>query len=79
VVDPPPLIDMVDSDEWEVDWILNSRFDCHCKGSGLPYLVERRGLDNTPDTMSWELPEHLAHAPNLAQEFHWAYPDKPAP
>ena len=78
-VEPPPLIELDDSDEWEVHQILDSRVDHHCKGSGLLYLVEWKGFDNTPDATSWEPPEHLANAPNMVQAFHQAYPDKPAP
>ena len=40
VVNPLPLIELDNSDEWEVDWILDSRFDCHCKVSGLLYLFK---------------------------------------
>jgi len=65
VVDPLPLIKLDDSDEWEVNQILDSRFDHHHKGLGLLYLVEWKGFNNTPNTMSWELPEHLGHVTNL--------------
>ena len=78
-VDPLPLIKLEDLDEWEVSWILNSRFDCHCKGSGLLYLVKWKGFNNTPDATSWEPPEHLVNAPHVVQAFHHAYPDKLAP
>jgi len=79
VIDLPPLIKLDNSDEWEVSWILDSRFDhCH-KGAGLLYLIEWRGFNNTPDAMSWEPPEHLENAPDLGQAFHQAYQDKPAP
>jgi len=78
-IDPPPPIELGDSDEWEVHQILDSRVDRHRKGSGLLYLVEWRGFNNTPDAMSWEPPEHLANAPDVVQTFHQAYPDKPAP
>ena len=78
-IDPPPLIELNDSNEWEVHRILDSRIDCHHKGSGLLYLVEWEGFDNTPDAMSWEPPEHLINAPDVVQAFHQAYPDKPAP
>jgi len=78
-IDPLPLIELDDSDEWEVHRILDSRVDCCCKGSGLLYLIEWKGFDNTPNAMSWELPEHLVNAPNVVQSFHKAYPDKPAP
>jgi len=47
-IDPPPPIELDDFDEWEVHQILDSRIDCHCKGSGLLYLVEWKGFDNTP-------------------------------
>jgi len=79
VIDPLPPIELDNSDEWEVNRILNSRFDCHHKGSGLLYLVEWRGFDNTPDAMSWEPPEHLTNAPDIIQAFHQTYSDKPAP
>src|SRR5882724_3180251 len=78
-VDPPLLIELDDSNEWEVHWILDSRIDHHRKGSGLLYLVEWKGFDNMPNATSWEPPEHLANAPNMVQAFHQAYPNKPAP
>src|SRR5882672_7517852 len=55
VVDPPPLIKLDNSEEWEVNWILDSRVDCHRKGPGILYLVEWKGFDNTLDATSWEL------------------------
>ena len=68
-IDPPPPIELDDSDKWEVHQILDSRIDhCH-KGSGLLYLVEWKGFDNTPDAMSWELPEHLVNAPDIMHQF----------
>jgi len=77
-IDPPPLIKLDNSDEWEVHQILDSRID-HCRrGSGLLSLVEWKGFDNTPNAMSWEPPEHLVNAPEMVQAFHQAYPDKPA-
>ena len=78
-IDPPPPIELDDSDEWEVHQILDSRVDCHHKGSGLLYLVEWKWFDNTSDATSWEPPEHLVNAPNAVQAFHQAYPDKLAP
>ena len=79
VVDPPLPIELEDSDEWEVYQILDSRIDRCRKGSGLLYLVEWKGFNNTPDATSWELPEHLANAPDAVHAFHQAYPAKPAP
>ena len=78
VVDPPPPIELNDSEEWEVNRILDSKVDRRRKGPGLLYLVEWKGFDNTPDATSWEPPEHLAHAPDLVQDFHRVYPDKPS-
>jgi len=79
VVNPPPLIKLDNSDEWEVNWILDNRFDhCH-KGSGLLYLVEWKGFNNTPNVTSWELPEHLGNATDLVQVYIGAYLDKPSP
>src|SRR5882724_3138553 len=78
-IDPPPPIELDESDKWEVHWILDSRVD-HCrKGSGLLYLVKWKGFDNTPNATSWEPPEHLTNTPNMVQAFHQAYPAKPAP
>src|SRR5882724_696673 len=79
VVNPPPPIELDDSDEWEVNQILDSRFDCHHKGLGLLYLIKWKGFDNTPNATSWEPPEHLTNAPDIVQTFHQAYPYKPTP
>src|SRR5467141_3171936 len=79
VVDPPPPIELDNSDEWEVNWILDSKLDQRRKGPGLLYLVEWKGFDNTPNATSWEPPDHLANAIDLVQAFHRAYPVKPSP
>src|SRR5882724_2277276 len=78
-IDPPLPIKLDDSDKWEVHQIMDSRVDCHHKGSGLLYLVEWKGFDNTPDATSWEPPEHLENTPNVVQAFHQAHTNKPAP
>ena len=77
-IDPLPQIELDDSDKWEVYRILDSRVDHCCKGSGLLYLIEWKGFDNTPDAMSWDPPEHLENAPDMVKAFHQAYPDNPA-
>src|SRR5882672_6781892 len=79
VVDPPLPIELDDSDEWEVNRILDSKLDRHRKGPGLLYLVEWKGFDNTTDATSWEPPDHLVNMTDLVQAFHRAYPDKPSP
>ena len=40
--------------EYEVYRILDSKIDRRRKGSGLLYLVEWSGFDNTADATSWE-------------------------
>ena len=80
VVNPPPPNEPDDSDEWDVNQrILDCRFDCHCKGLRLLYLIEWKGFDNTINKTNCELPEHLGNVPDLVQAFHQTYPDKPAP
>src|SRR5882672_9973710 len=70
VVDPPPPIELDDSDEWEVNWILDSKVDQHRKGPGLLYLVEWKGFDHPPDAASWEPPDAVFHSseylPNMS-------------
>ena len=78
-IDPPPPIELDDSDECEVNQILDSRVNHYRKGSGLLYLIEWKGFDNTPDSMSWASPKHIANAPDMVQAFNQAYPDKLAP
>ena len=33
----------------------------------------------TPNDRTWELAENVTNAPELVQEFHRCYPDKPSP
>jgi len=72
-------MELDDSEKWEVSQILDSKFNHSHKGSGLLYLMEWKGFDNTPDATSWEPPDHLANVPSLVQAFHRAYSDKPSP
>ena len=74
----PPL-EIDDSTEYEVYRILDSKIDHRRKGSGLLYLVEWSGFDNTADATSWEPEENVRNAPDLVRAFHRAYPDKPKP
>ena len=57
--DPPPLLEVDDSMEYEVYHILDSKIDRRRKGSGLLYLVEWSGFDNTADATSWEPKENV--------------------
>ena len=65
--------------EYEVYRILDSKIDRRRKGSGLLYLIEWSGFDNTADATSWEPEENVRNAPDLVRAFHCAYPDKPRP
>src|SRR6266481_5242681 len=79
VEDPPPPLELDDSNKYQVQQILDSKIDCHCKGSGLLYLVEWKGLDNTAKSSSWEPEANVRNAPDLVMAFHEAQPDKPGP
>ena len=77
--DPPPPLEVDNSTEYEVYLILDSKIDRHCKGSGLLYLVEWLGFDNTAEATSLEPEENVRNAPDFVRAFHCAYPDKPRP
>ncbi len=69
---PEPIF--VDGEkEHEVQAIVNSR----CRGKKVMYKVRWEGYGPEHDT--WEPLEHLAHAPDLLESFHYMYPDKPRP
>ena len=78
IEDPPPPLELDDSNEYEVQRVLDSKIDRRQKGSGLVYLVEWSGFDNTTESTSWEPEENLWNAPDLVRAFH-RYPDKPKP
>jgi len=44
VIYPPPPMELDDLDEWEVSHILNSKFNHHCKGSGLLISLSAKAL-----------------------------------
>ena len=79
VVNPPPLMKLDNSNKWEVNQFLNSRFNWNHKGSALLYLIKWKRFDNTPNATSWEPLEHLENMPDLVEEFYQAYPNKLAP
>ena len=76
---PPPPLELNDSNEYEVQRILDSKVDLHRKGSGLLYLVEWLGFDDTAESTSWEPAKNVQSAPDLVRAFHRAYPDKLKP
>ena len=44
VLDTPPPIELDDSDEWEVNWVLDSKFNHQHKGPRMLYLVKWKVL-----------------------------------
>ena len=73
VVPPPPMIELVEGPEYEVSAILDSKII----RNKLYYLVDWSGY--TPNDRTWEPAENVTNAPELLQEFHRCYPDKPSP
>ena len=65
----PTLID--DEEEWEVDFIKDSRWTNRLRCS-VQYLVHWKGFNNDEDT--WEPARNLVHASDIISEFHLKYP-----
>ncbi|MBW0588759.1 hypothetical protein O181_128474 [Austropuccinia psidii MF-1] len=43
------------------------------------YLVEWKGFSQDPERSTWEPTKNLKNCPELAEDFHSLYPDKPGP
>src|SRR6266481_9607290 len=67
VKDPPPPLELDDSDEYQVQQILNSKINCHCKGFGLLYLFEWNSFNNMAKSSSWEPEENVHNTPDLVR------------
>lgn len=76
VQEPPPPIEIDDDLEYEVERIVDSKFDLRyaCK---LRYLVEWSGYTGQ-DRYTWEGADQL-NCPRHVQDFHERHPDKPGP
>src|SRR6266540_169671 len=77
--EPPPMPVEVDGElKYEIAKILNTKIDKrrHCK---LLYLVKWLGYEGTDEETSWLPTDKLTHAPDLVDEFHRCYPNKPGP
>ncbi len=71
VQEPPPPIEIEGDEEFEVSEILDSRIH----RQRLEYLVHWQGYDISERT--WEPASNLENAPEMIQEFHRQYPQKP--
>jgi hypothetical protein len=76
--DPPPPVEVAGEIEYEIAEILDTKLDRHrrCK---LQYLVKWSGYEGTDEETWWITVDELAHAQELVQDFHKAYPNKPGP
>ncbi|MBW0586590.1 hypothetical protein O181_126305 [Austropuccinia psidii MF-1] len=73
--EPPLQIIIEEEEEWEVSQILNSKL----KRGKLWYLVEWKGFSQDPERSTWEPAKNLKNCPELVEDFHSLYPDKPGP
>ena len=78
IVEPPPPVEIDGDLEYEIAEILDTKVDRRrrCK---ILYLVRWAGYEGTDEETSWITADELAHAQELVQDFHNAYPDKPRP
>ena len=71
---PPPDPTLIDDDEeWEVDFIKDSRWTNRLWRS-VQYLVHWKGFNNDEDT--WEHACNLVHALDTIADFYQKYPHK---
>ena len=70
---PPPPIVIQELQEWEVEKILDSR---HHRNQ-IQYRVKWTGVHDPDNT--WYPARNFENSPNLIQQLHEEYPEKPAP
>ena len=78
VSSPPPAVEIDGELEFEIAEILDSKIDRR-RRCRLLYLVRWAGYEGTDEETSWITADELAHAQELVQDFHAAYPTKPRP
>jgi len=76
--DPPPPVEIDGNVEYIVEAILDSKIE-HCRTCPLQYFVKWEGYDGTPQETSWTDASLCENAPDLIEEFHRRYPNKPGP
>jgi hypothetical protein len=74
VPEPPPPVEVEGLEEWEVEDILDSRWERRGRGGPrLKYTVKWIGYDDPTE----EPAEYLAHVREITRNFHRRYPHKP--
>jgi len=76
--DPLPPLEIDGEVEYIVEAILDSKIDHHWT-CPLQYFVKWEGYDGTPEETSWTDASLCENAPDLLEEFHQCYPNKPGP
>jgi hypothetical protein len=72
--DPPPPVEVDGVEEWEVEDILDSRWDCRGRGQPpLKYMVKWAGYDELIEVPAL----HQENAQEIVKNFHCHYPQKP--
>ncbi|HEV7737623.1 MAG TPA: hypothetical protein VGO47_09680, partial [Chlamydiales bacterium] len=75
---PPPLVEIDDSLEYEVEEILDSKID-HRQQIQLQDFVQWSDYEGRPDKFSWIDASDLENSYELVSDFHQKYPDKSSP
>ncbi|MBW0562760.1 hypothetical protein O181_102475 [Austropuccinia psidii MF-1] len=69
---PPPVI-VEEEEEWEVAEVLDSKL----KRGELWYLVEWKGLNEDPESRTWEPDSNLNNSTDLFKDLHTFHPETP--
>ncbi|MBW0463372.1 hypothetical protein O181_003087 [Austropuccinia psidii MF-1] len=72
---PPPPVLVEEQEEREVVQVQDSKL----KRDKLWYLLEWKGFSEDPERITWEPASILTNSPDLVNNFHSLYPDKPGP
>ena len=75
---PLPPIELNREPKYIVEAILASKIDC-CRRCPLQYFVKWEGYNGTPEETSWTDTSLCENTPDLIEEFHQCYPNKPGP
>jgi len=70
---PPPPVVIQEQQEWEVEKVLDSQ----CHRNQIQYRVKWTGFYD-PDSI-WYPAHNFENSPDIIQQFHEEYPEKPSP